>query len=97
MDSQRHYPNLSLTNFWATKPYQDIVYLKQLLSSDDEVIPTHVILFCILDLSKAYNKKVCPTKVISVSELQSKKSRYKLTSRWLFCCGDTEGALCGSI
>ena len=97
MDSQRHYPKISLTNFWATKPYQDIVYLKQLLSSDDEVIPTHVILFCILDLSKAYNKKVCPAKVISVSELQSKKSRYKLTSRWLFCCGDTEGALCGSI
>ena len=57
-------------------PNQGIV---QLLSRGVEENPTHVVLFCILDLSKAYNKKVCPAKVISVSELQSKKSRYKLT------------------
>lgn len=95
MDSQRHYGKINRTNFWATKPYQDIVYLKQLLSSDVEVNPTHVILFCILGLSKAYNKKVCPAKVISVSELQSKKSRYKVrTLRWFFLLRDTKGALC---
>ena len=97
MNSQRHYRKISLTNFWATKPYQDIVYLKQLLSSDDEVNLTQVILFCILDLSKAYNKKVCPAKVISVSELQSKKSRYNLTSVGYFAegyRGCTLSALC---
>lgn len=99
MDSQRHYGKINRTNFWATKPYQDIVYLKQLLNSDVEVNPTHVIFFCILDLSKAYNKKVCPAKVISVSELQSKKSRYKLrTLRWFFFVAGYKGctlfALC---